>query len=66
MATGGVDTLQQLTADERRAVETAVADNVLEGWDPSLADISRLARLAAGEIAFEDYYVEIAEATRRR
>lgn len=66
MATGGADTLQRLTAEDRRAVETAVADNVLEGWEPSPADVGRLAQLAAGDITFDEYRASIGETAQRR
>jgi Antitoxin VbhA len=36
-------------------VKTAVADNVLEGWDPTPADLGLLADYAVGEITAVQY-----------
>jgi hypothetical protein len=36
-------------------VTTAVADNVLEGWRPSRADIQALVNVVCGNGTFEDY-----------
>lgn len=47
--------LEDLDEATRRAVTTAVADNVLEGWKPSPSDVDRLAELASGTISFDDY-----------
>ena len=37
--------LDGLTAEQRRAVMTAVADNVVDGWQPSRKDIQALVRV---------------------
>ena len=55
----GTDVLAGLSAEQRRAVQTAVADNVLEGWAPTDADLTRLSELAAGHITFEQYRAEV-------
>jgi hypothetical protein len=47
--------LDGLTAEQRRAVTTAVADNVLEGWQPSRADVQALVDVVCGKTSTEDY-----------
>lgn len=47
--------LDGLTAEQRRAVTTAVADNVLEGWQPSRADVQALVDVVCGKASTEDY-----------
>lgn len=47
--------LDGLTAEQRRAVITAVADNVLEGWRPSRADVQALVDVVIGKTSTEDY-----------
>ena len=42
------DVLDGLTEDERRAVVVAVADNILEGWEPERADIEALFDVVRG------------------
>lgn len=63
MSTGNGSTWRQrwpelldgLTAEQRRAVITAVADNVLEGWQPSREDIQALVDVVTGKTSTEDY-----------
>jgi hypothetical protein len=47
--------LDGLTGEQRRAVSTAVADNVLEGWQPSREDIQALVDIVTGRTSTEDY-----------
>lgn len=49
------DLLDGLTAEERRAVVGAVADNVLEGWQPSRADVQALVDVVCGKTSTADY-----------
>ena len=49
------DLFDGLTAEQRRIVITAVADNVLEGWRPSRADIQALIDVVCGNTTTEDY-----------
>lgn len=49
------EVLDALGPEQRRALVTAVADNVLEGWEPTTAEISLLAEYAAGKITAEQY-----------
>lgn len=49
------DLLDGLTAEQRRIVTTAVADNVLEGWQPTRADIQALVDVVCGKATTEDY-----------
>jgi antitoxin VbhA-like protein len=49
------DLFDGLTAEQRRIVITAVADNVLEGWRPSRADIQALVDVVCGNTTTEDY-----------
>jgi hypothetical protein len=49
------DLLDGLTAEERRAVVAAIADNVLEGWRPSRADVQALVDVVCGKTSTEDY-----------
>jgi hypothetical protein len=44
-----------LSADEVRAVTDAVANNVLEGWQPTRAEIALLCDQAAGRVGFDEY-----------
>ena len=63
MSTGNGSTWRQrwpelldgLTAEQRRAVTTAVADNVLEGWQPTREDIQALVDVVTGKTSTEDY-----------
>jgi hypothetical protein len=63
MSTGNGSTWRQrwpelldgLTDEQRRAVTTAVADNVLEGWQPSREDIQALVDVVTGKTSTEDY-----------
>lgn len=54
-ASGESDALAGLSEEQRRLVETAVVDNVLEGWDPATADLKLPADYAAGKITAEHY-----------
>lgn len=47
--------LDGLTAEQQRAVISAVADNVLEGWQPSRADIRALVDVVVGKTSVEEY-----------
>jgi hypothetical protein len=49
------DLFDGLTAEQRRAVITAVADNVLEGWRPSRADIRALVDVVCGNTTTAEY-----------
>ena len=49
------DLFDGLTAAQRRIVITTVADNVLEGWRPSRADIQALVDVVCGNTTTEDY-----------
>lgn len=49
------DLFDGLSADQRRIVITAVADNVLEGWRPSRADIQAVIDVVCGNTTTEDY-----------
>ena len=49
------DLFDGLTAEQHRAVTNAVADNVLEGWRPSRADIQALIDVVRGNTTTEDY-----------
>jgi hypothetical protein len=49
------DLFDGLNAEARRIVTTAVADNVLEGWRPSRADIQALIDVVCGNTTTEDY-----------
>lgn len=53
------DLLDALTSNERRLVTTAVADNVLEGWRPTRADIEALIGVARGEVTTEEYLANL-------
>lgn len=54
-ATGESDALAGLSEEQRRLVDTAVSDNVLEGWDPTPADLGLLTDYAAGKMTAEQY-----------
>ena len=49
------DLLNGLTGVERRAVINAVADNVLEGWQPQRADLEALVDVVRGKCTTEEY-----------
>ncbi|OCB22494.1 antitoxin VbhA family protein [Mycobacterium intracellulare] len=49
------DLLEGLTVEQRRAVITAVATNVLEGWRPSRADIQALVDVVCDRTTIEEY-----------
>ena len=49
------DVLDGLTSDERRVVIIAVADNVLEGWQPERADIEALVDVVRGKCTTREY-----------
>jgi hypothetical protein len=49
------DLFDGLTSDERRAVIVAVADNVLEGWQPERADIDALVDVVRGKCTTREY-----------
>lgn len=53
------DLLAGLTVEQRRIVITAVADNVLEGWRPSRADIGALVDVVCGNTTTEDYITTV-------
>ena len=53
MSTGNKSTLRQRWPE--RAVTTAVADNVLEGWQPTREDIQALVDVVTGKTSTEDY-----------
>jgi hypothetical protein len=54
------DLLDGLAAEERRTIVTAVADNVLEGWQPSHADVQALVDVVCGKTSTEDYIRSVA------
>lgn len=47
--------LDGLTGEQRRAVTTAVGDNVLEGWQPSREHIQALVDVVTGKTSTQDY-----------
>lgn len=49
------DLFDGLTVDERRVVINAVADNVLEGWQPGRADIEALIDVVRGKSTTRNY-----------
>ncbi len=49
------DLFDGLTSDELRVVIVAVADNVLEGWEPERADIDALVDVVRGKCTTEEY-----------
>jgi Antitoxin VbhA len=49
------DLFDGLTSDERRVVIVAVADNVLEGWQPERADIEALVDVVRGRCTTREY-----------
>jgi hypothetical protein len=49
------DLFDGLTAEQRRIVITAVADNVLDGWRPRRADIQALVDVVCGNRTTEEY-----------
>ena len=59
------DLLDGLTAEQRRAVIAAVADNVLEGWQPSRADVQALVDVVIGKTSIEDYIRSVHAGHRR-
>lgn len=50
-----------LTVAERRIVIHAVADNVLEGWQPKRADIAALIDVVRGKTTTKDYIKSVRE-----
>lgn len=60
------DLFDGLTAEQRRIVITAVADNVLEGWRPSRADIQALVDVVCGNTTTEDYINTVRTGTADR
>jgi len=53
------DLFEGLTSDERRAVIVAVADNVLEGWEPERADIEALVDVVRGKCTTAEYIEQV-------
>jgi hypothetical protein len=49
------ESVAALPASDRLAVRTAVANSVLEGWQPTKVDVDRLAAFALGAITMEQY-----------
>lgn len=49
------DLFDGLASDERRVVITAVADNVLEGWQPEREDIEALVDVVRGKCTTREY-----------
>lgn len=49
------DLFDGLTAEQRRVVITAVANNVLEGWRPSRAEIQALVDVVCDRTTIEEY-----------
>jgi hypothetical protein len=49
------DLFEGLTSDERRAMIVAVADNVLEGWEPERADIEALVDVVRSKCTTAEY-----------
>jgi hypothetical protein len=49
------DVLDGLTSDERRVVIVAVADNILEGWQPRREDIEALVDVVRGKCTTREY-----------
>lgn len=55
-----------LSAGEVRAVTDAVANNVLEGWQPTRAEIALLCDHAAGRIGFDEYAARSVPTSQRK
>jgi Antitoxin VbhA len=53
------DLFEGLSAEQRRVVITAVADNVLEGWRPGRADIGALVEVVCGNTTTEEYIATV-------
>lgn len=49
------ESLAKLSNSDRLAVRAAVANSVLEGWQPTKAEMDRLVAFAAGAITIEQY-----------
>ena len=49
------EAVEILAPADRLAVRTAVADNVLEGWQPTKVDIEMLVAVASGATTAEEY-----------
>lgn len=61
-----VDALSaDLTPAGRAAIRTAIADNVLSGWNPSDDAITRLVDYAAGKTSMADYLTHLIQTTHR-
>ena len=60
------DLFDGLTAEQRRILITAVADNVLEGWRPSRADIQALVDVVCGNTTTEEYIDTVRTGTADR
>lgn len=44
-----------LTVSQRRILDNAIADNVLEGWEPTRADVEDLIGFVRGDLSIADY-----------
>ena len=59
------DLFDGLTSDERRVVIVAVADNVLEGWQPERADIEALVDVVRGKCTTREYIERVRRDSHR-
>ncbi|WP_168991010.1 antitoxin VbhA family protein [Mycobacterium pseudokansasii] len=48
-----------LSAEKRRIVNNAIASNVLEGWEPSRADVEAVIEVATGRACAEDFVANL-------
>jgi hypothetical protein len=48
-----------LTTSQSRILNYVIADNVLEGWQPTQADIEDLIGFVRGDIAIDDYIARV-------
>ncbi|WP_301150467.1 hypothetical protein [Mycobacterium simiae] len=48
-----------LSPDKRRIVNNAIASSVLEGWEPSRADVEAVIEVATGRARAEDYLANL-------
>ena len=53
------DLFDRLTSDERRVVIDAVADNVLEGWQPEREDREALVDVVRGKCTTREYIARV-------
>lgn len=60
------DLLVGLSGDERRVLSVAVTDNVLEGWEPSRADIQALVDVVRGYVTTQEYLANLGTSAAAR